>query len=50
MSDEPNESETRPSAAECDHRDMAGDSAIETLNEGAWCTVCGALCNVPGGV
>ncbi|MDE3097479.1 MAG: hypothetical protein KGK07_15950 [Chloroflexota bacterium] len=35
------ESKTQPSSRFCNHRDLAGDSAVEHLNGGAWCTICG---------
>lgn len=38
----PGEDTTRKAASRCSHRDMAGDSAIEALNDHTWCTICGA--------
>lgn len=32
---------TTPSDGQCDHRDMAGDSLIETRGHKHWCTACG---------
>lgn len=38
----PEDEATHRSNGPCTHRDMAGDSAIEAINEHTWCTICGA--------
>ena len=36
------EQTTKKATSRCSHRDMAGDSAIEAINDHTWCTICGA--------
>lgn len=42
MTNPESDAPTLPSSRGCDHKDMAGDSAVDVAGERRWCTICGA--------